>query len=153
MIENLLLKKAMGISLDKFELDEVEIALRKNPSLIKDYINLKNFLKYDYKFIFNSILVFKKERKVFSTINLEKKLFSQIKAAGIGDSSYIFSTRLKWNDLLIDISSEIYSNKIIIKSLTGENEITFKDGEKELFHIVLASGKDFSYVFKSKILY
>lgn len=150
MIENLLIKKAIGISLDKLELEEVERAIRQNPSFIKDYINLKKFLKYDSKFKFDSILVFKNEKKVFSTIDLEKKYFNQVKAAGIGDSNCVFLTSLKWNDLLINISSEIYSNKIIIKSLTRENEITFKDGDKELFHIVLASGKDFSYVFKSK---
>ncbi|MFN3410684.1 MAG: hypothetical protein ACK4YF_00805 [Exilispira sp.] len=150
MIENLLIKKAIGISLDKLELEEVEKALRQNPSFIKDYINLKKFFKYDFEFKFDSILVFKKEKRVFSTIDLEKKYFNQVRAAGIGDRNCIFITSLKWNDLLIDISSEIYSNKIIIKSLTSENEITFKDGDKELFHIVLASGRDFSYVFKSK---
>jgi hypothetical protein len=153
MIEDLIIKSALGYKLDDYEINIIEDSFRENPDLIGDYILLKNYLsvkkKEDIESIDDSIFIMKKSKKVFSTLKLLQQTFEQVKAAAIVDSYCRFSLNLNWNSLDLDIYSDIGSYQLTIKSLEDQSDILLKDSQTELFHIILSKDRDFSYSFSS----
>lgn len=148
MIENIIIKHILGKSLNEDEKKKLDLSFRNDPSLIKEYLFIKGLLNFNFcEKNFDSILFIKNEKKIFSTIELQKSYFSEIKAATSLDNSIVISTSLVWNNLYIEIMNEFFEKKIKIKSLVDQNEVLFKSATQELFHIILNKGKFFTYSF------
>lgn len=153
MIEKLLIKSAIGQKLSAKDIDLIENHFRKNPELIDEYIFLKDFFKFNNtKNIDDSIFIMKNSKKIFSTTSIEYESFEDVKAASIGNPYIKLSLSLNWNLLNLDIFIDNFTNKINIKSLNDQSEIILKDSNLELFHIILAKDRTFSYSFKSQNL-
>lgn len=150
MIEDLLLKSALGQKLSDYEIDKIEDTFKKNPDLIGEYISLKSYLRTKKREgIDDSIFVMKKSKKVFSTVEVIQKTFDQVKAAAIIDSYCRFSISLKWYILHLDINSDITSYHLKFESMEDDADILLKNSQTELFHIILSKNRDFSYSFSS----
>ena len=148
MNEKLILKHISGEKLQKEELQILESSLGQNPLLIQEYRHIKNFLISNPSFYINdSIFILKNQLKIFSNLEIEKKSFYEKKAASIGQTNIFFDISLIWNDIDIKLGSELYSYKITIKTNKEEKEILLINSEIQLFHIVLAQNKEFTYTF------
>ncbi len=147
MIEDLLLKAAFGHDLKIEEIEQLENCFKKNPDLIEQYIEFKNFIRNNNKnlVLSDSIFIFKENKTVFSTILIQKQEFKEVKAASISNHLNLFKISFDWNNLSINIESEIDVIKLTLKSIKENNEILLKNSEKELFHLELSESNEFVY--------
>lgn len=147
MIEDLLLKAAFGYELKIEETKEIEDSFKKNPDLIEQYIELKNFIRNNNKnlVLSDSIFIFKENKTIFSTLKTQKQEFKELKAASISNHLNLFKISFYWNNLSINLESEVDFIKLILKSIKDNNEILLKNSEKELFHLELCESKEFVY--------
>lgn len=153
MIENLIFKAAIGQHLNQEEKNLIEKSFKQNPELINDYISIKNFINFqDSSLISNSIIIFKDIQKVFSTVEILNHSFVEKKAASVGQKISVFNVAFSWKSLEILIDYQFFTNKIFIKTIDSEKEISLKNSEAELFHIFLSKGKEFSYIFNKSNL-
>ncbi len=148
MIEKLILKHINGEKLQGKELKAIDDAFITDPSLIDQYRDIKRFFNdktQDY--INDSIFIYKRIKRIFSTIEIETIDFIDQKVASVKDNNIFFNLLFKWNGLDLSLFSEIYSTKINIKAVSSDKEISFKNSKKELFHLILSSNQVFTYTF------